>query len=224
MPDQNVPITIVNDPPDNLDLVEHGKDVARSSFSQLTGPDDDILPMLIWKGPYGLGMMPLLEMSDDAAKDNLATQMTTMLAISRATEAVQVTTNYMVKVPVVEGKAELGLMPSEHPDRIEGVGVMYMSQDNGDRMVHAEVSRSSAAPTLGDWEDGEELSGRMEGRFGNAVHLGLSLGKNMPPHIAEIVDEAWKKDEVTHLAETFHTVFEAYSKFTSALANATGDE
>ena len=76
-------------------LLDHAKNHARQAVAELKFPDDDILPVLIFHGPHGGNLMPL-PFHDDDAKDFYAGAMTATLVVARATEAVFLSTVWMV--------------------------------------------------------------------------------------------------------------------------------
>jgi len=226
MPDQKVPIYGQHAVPEGFDLLEHAKGHSRDAAEKLTEPNEDIMPVLMWIGPYGLGVMPLLDMSSDEAKDRLSHVMTTVLAISRATEAVQVTTSWAVlaKMPD-DGTFDRdnpldGVKPSQHRDRTEVVCLMHMTPDGQpDAMVHGKITRDDGKPpALGEWNDfgGEDAIERVGGRFGDAVHMGMDLVVGMPPQLVQIIDEGWELGKQEELIQRFHNVF---AQFTEVMDN-----
>lgn len=202
--------------PATYPILKHAMDHARSCAADLTEPEEDILPVLLWVGPYGMGIMPLLEMGDDDAKDAIAAMMTTVIATGRAAQAVLITTSWMVSAPRDEdGKPKKsamdamgGVMPSQHPDRIEAVTAMYASLAGTDSMSHAVLTRyPDKPPTMGEWEGIDEpMSAKIGGRFGDAIHMGMDLATQMPPEMIEILDAGWKQGEQNDLIERFHKV------------------
>lgn len=211
-----------------FDLLEHGLTHARECLEALTKPNDDILPVLMWLGPYGMGVMPLLDMTDEKHKDDLAEMMTTSLACSRATEAVMITTSWMVKAvdPGGDG-ALLNCMPSEHPDRVEAITAMYVTHEsNKDAMASAPVIRAPRTkPQLGEWSR-DMADMRVGGRFGDAIHMGMDFAANMPDELIAILDEGWRDGEQEDLIKRFHKVFRTFIKsmdaFKEGMAKAEG--
>jgi hypothetical protein len=205
-----------------FDLLKHGLEHSREAFATLVDPEDDILPVLMWLGPYGMGVMPMLQMEDDEAKDDLAEMMTTSLACSRATEALMITCSWMVKAQGEKGEKPttksamdiLGCQPSQHPDRVEVVTAMYMtSEKKRESMSSAVITRyPDKPPELGEWEtnmaDDDEFT--IGGRFGDAIHMGFNFVVGMPPPLIEILDEGWAAGEQKQLIERFHKVFRGF--------------
>jgi hypothetical protein len=196
-------------------LLDAAKAHVRKAFADLEGPDDDIMPHFLWLGPHGLGLMPLYMMSDDAAKDEIAAAMTASLAVSRATEAMLVSSSWVVAVDpaTVDDKLELQRMkhgfpkqrPSEHPDRMEMVALVHSTRA-GSRMTHALLTRyPDKPPTLGEWETGE-LSKLEAGRFDRAAALGLRFVREMPPEMIDIIEEGWADGQQEDLITRFMKV------------------
>jgi hypothetical protein len=190
------------------DLLKTAKFLARKSCEDLETPDDDIMPVMLWRGRYGDGMMPMVPMSDDRDKDRIASMMTTVLAVSRANIAATITTGWMVTVPDDgTGQPELNCMPSEHPDRVECVTIICVRRDDGDSMSSAKLTRHpDRAPDLAEWETVLRHL-EVDGRFGNAMHLGMHLSDGMPADLVEIIDEGWRQGRGEDLIRRFHRVF-----------------
>ena len=194
-----------------FDLLNHGLTHARECLESLKEPDDDILPVLMWIGPYGMGVMPLLDMTDDEAKDGLGEMMTTMLAVSRATEAVLITCSWMVMAKNKEEYDAMDVMPRDHPDRVEIISAMYAAAiPDTDSMSSGRITRHpDKPPELGEWKtDMGDM--RIGGRFGDAMHMGLDFAKDMPEELIEILDAGWELGEQEMLVERFHTVFQGF--------------
>jgi len=201
--------------PQEFDLLKHGLDHARECLESLKEPDDDILPVLMWIGPYGMGVMPMLDMADDDAKDALAEMMTTSLACSRATEALMITCSWMVTAKSKDGDPTiLNVMPSQHPDRVECITAMHMTGDKKhESMSSAVITRyPDKPPELGEWDtnlsDDDEF--QIGGRFGDAIHMGFTFVNGMPPPLVEILDEGWALGEQEQLIKRFHRVFHGF--------------
>jgi hypothetical protein len=214
------------DDPITYPLLDHALEHARSCHDDLTDPEEDILPVLLWVGPYGMGIMPMLEMGDGEQKDQLAAMMTSSLACSRAVQAVMITTSWMVAAPPPDSDEEkearkgkgfvdiMGCMPSEHPDRMECVTAMHATLEDGkDSMSHAVVTRyPDKPPTLGEWQGRTEtMQSKIGGRFGDAIHLGMKIATDMPPEMIEILDAGWRDGEQTDLISRFHKVMTGFT-------------
>lgn len=199
-----------NPVPTDFNMLEHAKTVSRSNVEDLTEPEEDPLPILMWVGPYGVGLFPLTSMVDEAAKDELATWMTTMIAVSRATEAVMTAASWTVNVPEAtpNNPNPTGIVPSEHPDRIETVTLMYVNATgDGDLMVRGDLTRyPDKPPTMSEWEECYS-NVRLGGRFGDAIHMGFDLCSGMPEELVSIIDAAWAKGDQEDLMKRFRTIF-----------------
>lgn len=225
MPDREGVILGSQGVPDDFDLLKHGMEMARDNVKDLTEPGEDILPVLMWLGPYGTGVMPLLDMSDDAAKDDLAAMMTTALAVSRAREAVQTTTSWAVQQQLDDNtrRGVVDVRPSEHPDRVECITLMYMKPEDGaDKMVRGDLTRyDDKPPTLGEWQiDDSGPMDRIAGRFGEAIHMGMDFAAEMPPELVQIIDEGWAEGRQGNLIERFHNVFVQFAAAMDAMQEA----
>jgi hypothetical protein len=214
--------------PPEFDLLAHGLSHARESLEGLEDPEEDIMPVLLFTGPYGMGVMPLLDMEDDAAKDALAEMMTTTLACSRADQALMITCSWMVHATKPKGdKSLLDVMPSEHPDRVEVITAMYMTAGEKTESITSAViiRHPDKPPELGPWDTtiagkGDDDSFKIGGRFGDAIHMGFNFVEGMPPPLIEILDEGWAAGEQEQLIERFHKVF---TGFLAAMDKFAGD-
>ena len=195
-------------------LLDAAKAFTRAAVAELEGPDDDIMPHFLWSGPHGLGLMPLYMMTDDDAKDRIAAAMTASLVVGRATEAMFVSTAWVVAVDrgsvddLEYQRLKRGYVkqrPVDHPDRVEMVALMETTHD-GTRMTHAVLTRyPDKPPTLSEWETGE-WSQLDSGRFGRATGLGLQFVRNMPPELIDIIEEGWAAGEQEDLIARFMKV------------------
>lgn len=195
-----------------VDLIEHAKSKSRECCEQLIGPDDDIMPIMLFLGPYGIGFMPLGDiMQGDDAKDEGALRMTASLTVSRAVEAVMVTTAYMANLAKDDERVHIetdtvDVPIREMPERTEAV-VLMCSNGERDSMIYAPITRyPDKPPTMGEWIDEAGDAGRMGGRFGKSINLGLKMSREMPSEMAEIVDEGWREGAADQLIERFIAV------------------
>jgi hypothetical protein len=204
------------------DLVEHAKTHSRECVEGLTDPDEDIMPVLLWWGPHGPGLMPMGDlMKGDVHKDRLAKWITATLAVSQATECVTVTTGYMAKVdrddPDVDVSRGTVTKPvRERPEAVEAVVLMCSDRRGQGGIVHAELTRyPDKPPTLGDWNDQRlEVGPKVGGRFGDAMNLGLQIAREMPPELVEIIEDGWKigPEAVQDLIERFVNVATGFNR------------
>jgi hypothetical protein len=198
----------------SFDLIEHAKSKSRECLEELTEPDEDIMPLMMFQGPHGLGFMPLGDIMEDAAtKDEGALWMTATLAVGRATEAVMITTAYMAhlekddaRVHEDGGTITVEVPICEMPERTEHIVLMCSATEGNGTLVSAPVTRyPDKPPTLGEWETSPQPD-KVGGRFGDAVNAGLRIAKEMPPEMAEIVDEGWKDGTSADLIQRFVNV------------------
>jgi hypothetical protein len=205
------------DMPDDTELLTDAKHHARQSVADLQYPDDDILPVMLFRGPYGFGLLPL-PFGDDEEKDHYAHGMTASLVIARAYEAVFISTIWMV---ITAGKP-LTKMPREHPDRVEAVMLTHLRVGHPDALYIAKLARRvNRAPDIGEWEDAaagigqlsqRDASPQFGGRFANAIHLAFDFIGKMPTELIGIIDEAWAAGEQADLIERFIKVHTAAIK------------
>lgn len=204
---------IEQEPPPGFSLIEHAKTVVRKEASELEGPDDDIPPMFLWLGAHGYGIMPIADlMKGDEEKDKLTVVMTAALVVGRATEAIHISTAWMAQVDTSTlSPEELERMkqgyanprPADRPDRIEAVVLTHITTDT-DSLVDARVTRhKDKPPELGEWETRSYETGSLGGRFGDAIHLGLSMVKELPPELIDIIKEGWEVDRQAELMNRF---------------------
>jgi hypothetical protein len=203
-----------------IELIEHAKSKSRECCEELEAPDADIMPLMLFTGPRGLGVMPLGQvMDDDDTKDEGSLWMTATLAVSLASEVVIVTTAWMVDIPFEEAEARgvdlktatMQTPVREQPDRTETIVLMCA---DGERavMVSAPLARyPDKPPTLGEWTEWPQPEA-MRGRFGNAIQLGLEIAREMPLELREIVQEGWKEGISGNLIEQFVKVARTFSR------------
>lgn len=194
------------------DLLDVARGLAGKSCQDLKTPDDDIMPVMLWQGPYGGGMMPMIPMSNEDDKDRLAEMIVTVLAVSRADSAVTITTSWTVEAlgtPDSDPLETLGCMPSEHPDRTERITIVCVQRNAGDSISSARLTRHpDRGPDLAQWDTVLQHL-EVDGRFGSAMHLGLELAEKMPPDLVEIIDEGWREGQGQDMIRRFHRVFAA---------------
>jgi hypothetical protein len=198
--------------PEEPDLLAHAQRVAAESVTELEDPDDDILPVFIWFGPHGVGLMPLVPMTDGRSKDQLAAAMTAALVVGRATQAVFSATSWVVEA--TRNPDETGfdpadpltrLMPSEHPDRKECLTIMHHKVDGGAVISQAILTRyPDRIPTLGEWRTTDQGDAKIGGgRFGEAINAGLEMARGMPQEMADIIEAGWAAGEQEELLQSF---------------------
>jgi hypothetical protein len=192
------------------DLLEYAKRNAVEDVSKLDNPEDDILPVFLWMGPYGGGLMPCIPMRSNQDKARIAACMTASLVVARATECVFTSTSWMVEME--RGPDETGpdvadplagMMPSEHPDRVEVITIMYFGK-NHTALAQAKLTRhQDRLPDVGPWNQWSAEVIKVGGRFGEAVDRGLRMVEEMPEQMVEILDEAWAAGEQEQMITRF---------------------
>lgn len=183
------------------ELMVVAKAASRKCMEELEGPDDDIIPMLVWRGPAGFGFMPLGELiAEGLDKDGAVPVIMGTIVAFQAEGAAMVMTGWMVWP--ADGEP-LDCSPSEHPAGLEVVTVMSMGADpKCDRMDSAPVIRyPDKPPGLAPWRQDGALQGRIMGRFGDAIHAGLDAVRVMPPEVAEELDRAQAGGRMSEVVE-----------------------
>jgi hypothetical protein len=193
-------------------LFQFAMDRAREDVTELKEPEEDIMPVFLWTGPHGTGLMPLLGMRDGAAKDRIAGAMMAAIVVSQAAEAAMITTSWMVKMnqhPDEHGAPTVwdGVMPSQHPDRVECITVLHADQRSCS-MGEAELTRyPHRPPDLGEWNVWSDEGMKMGGRFGEAMGHGLQMVQESPPAMVEIIENAWLDGQEQDLMQRFLKVW-----------------
>jgi hypothetical protein len=151
--------------------------------------ENDFMPFLTYNALDGThGYVGLATMGDQAEKDATGDYMAAILAANQATEAVFASASWMVKAQKGEAPDETTrVMPSEHPRRVECAFFMHHAPDKVS-LHSAEIFRKDNKVSLGEWEVMEfEGEARLGGRFGDAITMGMTLGKNLPPEALEYI-------------------------------------
>lgn len=171
------------------ELMEIARRHVESLVEDLKG-DEDFMPFLNILTHDRQIVYAALEMPEGEARDGVADVMMALCAIHRGTEAVFASTVWMVtrkadadgEWPDMEG-----IVPSQHPDRVETV---FLASISGARLkgttYSAPVIREDNTVRLGEWTDSEGVG--MTGRFGDAIIAGMKFGEKFPPEMCEYVD------------------------------------
>jgi len=171
------------------ELVEHARQFIERQVEELRG-EDDFMPFMTYTAHDGtVGFIGLAAMGEQAERDGLAASMTAVLTIYRATEALFATCAYMVRVQTREEMK--GLTPSQHPNREERVFMHHVDPEGVDRFHSAKIHRIKDRVALGAWETeyGEDTAMKdVGGRFGDAIHMGLTMGSQLPPEMIAFID------------------------------------
>lgn len=141
--------------------------MARKRF---TSPQDDWAPMLFFRSPAGVMHVVAVPMIE-GRKDDIAMAIAAMLKMNQATEAVLLTSAWMVARPAGTGSIE-NLRPSEHPDRREALVLTGVDEATAITRVAPINRHTDRPPTLEPLEDTAEGPG-IAGRFIDALRLGI---------------------------------------------------
>lgn len=173
-------------------LLEHAQRHVASMVADLEG-EQDFMPFMTIRDrdTGGVAYVGLMMPSGGDEKDGIADVMTALCAIHRTTEAVFVCTSWQVTCknsgdPEAQKYAQ-SLPPSQHPDRVEVVFAHEATPD-GDLYSSAQVIRQNNGVMIGEWSEGSR-SQNVGGRFGDAIHMGIRLGADLPPEVSSWIDE-----------------------------------
>lgn len=142
-------------------------DMARRRF---TSPDDDWAPMLFFRTPAGVMHVVAVPMIE-GHKDDIAAAIAVMLKMNKATEAVLLTSAWMVARPAGTTGVE-DLRPSQQPDRREVLVLSGVDQAVAVTQAAFIQRHPDQPPTLGELDDMAEGPG-IAGRFIDALRLGI---------------------------------------------------
>ena len=175
------------------ELVTQAKVAARNAVDSLTGPDDDIIPVVISNGRRGVDIMGVVMPADDSEKDALADTITARIAIAQATEAAMVTTAYI---------STLNPHTHEISGRQETVVLFYCNQ-NTQRAGTAKLTRhDNRPPDMSIWEEFGE-GATLGGRFAQCLTSGLAFANAVDSNMQEVLDEGWDAGREDDLVKMF---------------------
>lgn len=172
------------------ELMEIARRHVESLVEDLKG-DEDFMPFLnILTHDRQIVYAGLAMPDSGAPRDGVADVMMALCATHRAAEAVFASTVWMV-IRKADADGEWpdmeGIVPSEHPDRVETV---FLASISGARLkgttYSAPVIRENNTVRLGEWTDSEGVG--MTGRFGDAIIAGMKFGEMFPPEMCEYID------------------------------------
>lgn len=152
--------------PQTFDLMAMVEKGARDIGENLP-PDGDWAPMLFFRNDKRVEIAPV-EMED---KDKTALAIQIKLKIAQATEAVLVTSSWMVKREEKDIDWET-LRPSEQPDRQEVLVFTHVTQDNAELLMASIERHPDAHPGLGPLSEHHEGLA-LSGRFADALRRGI---------------------------------------------------
>jgi len=168
--------------------------------------EEDFAPFIIIKDHKGDARCVMLTMPDDPnEKDTVADTMTVFCGIYRATEAAFAAVGYQSRNAK---ESERLLRPSEDPNRVEVVILNVVNSDNS--VLHtADLIRENSLVAVSLWDAPD---GRAEGRFSDALQLGIGLGQAMPPDMTKFFDEELAKGREEEMIAMFRRAFETIKK------------
>jgi hypothetical protein len=177
----------------SLEVTVEGFRRSVAHIGRTLGPDDDWSPVLLLESREELRLVvPLHDLFHESlgslGKDLAAAVFPELVARADAWLAGFVATSWMVTGPKenvrigADGTTlEEGIPPSEHPDRVEVVGLFVASADTEQFHTAEIVRRAGRPPALRPWlfVGGEEMS--LGGRFGNALRVAFGREPFVPP-------------------------------------------
>lgn len=186
-------------------MIEEAQGHVERMVAELEG-DDDIMPFMTIRGrdEEGIVYVGLMMPEGGVEKNHIADTMMALCALNRAVAVVFGCTSWQVTCDPKDAeavkKAE-SVMPSQHPDRQEIVFLHHATAD-GDSYASTVLTRENNKVRLGGWSS-DPRGGRVGGRFGDAIHLGMKLGAEMPPEMCEWIDEQVADGNSQQLLATF---------------------
>lgn len=171
------PAVVPDDPADLDAFITAVREIVAARRRTLRGPDSDWLPMFAFSGPSGLTAViidPRLA-ADPDARDVLGVEMAALAGLNAATMCGYALTSWML----VGVTAKSGLLPSQHPDRMEAVSLTAGAAraDGGDpeiRLSYAQIARHAGRlPDLRPWVDLPKGAG--QGRIYESIMTALGV-------------------------------------------------
>jgi hypothetical protein len=158
-----------------MSLVLNARDHIERMVAKLEG-DADFKPFMTYTDADGeRGYIALVLPDVDAdMKADVADLMTAWLCVYRASEATFASVTWAVR----DDEKTPGVQPKDDPNRIELVMLIYVG-GAGDESHTARLFREGGKARLSEWEE-HRYKGEVGGRFGNAMHLGMAMGADMP--------------------------------------------
>ena len=151
--------------------------------------DEDFPPFFIIKDHQGTNRILAVEMPEGAdAKDKVANMLAALCALHRVTEAALGAVGWMVKVDKDDLGLVVGLPPSQDPRRVEVVMLTIASVEDDSLMYTADLIRENNLVGVGLWEP-SPAAADCQGRFVEAIELGISFGQMLPSEMTEFFDE-----------------------------------
>jgi hypothetical protein len=169
------------------DLADVARRHVESMVARLEG-ENDFRPFLTLNGAAAGHVYLSLDMPDrdhPKKKDDVGDVIAAVLAAYRASEAVFCSVTWAVFAKRDEKLGEVA--PSDDPRRVEMVFMLQVDLDKGDTFHNAEVIRRDGRVSLGTWEASSQQV-RASGRFGDAMHMGMTLGADMPEAMTSYID------------------------------------
>lgn len=181
------------------ELLDHARDHIERMVATLSG-DDDFMPFMVLNGAkdhlyVGLPM-------PDEGRDTIADVMVAILTVYRATEAVFASMAWSV---MAHKREEIKVAPSQHPDRQEIAFLVHVGP-GADACYTAPVIREAGKVGLGLWSGEADEDGALEnigGRFGDAMHMGIRMGSDLPIEMCAFIDEALERDDLDAVIAPF---------------------
>ena len=186
------------------ELIDHARRFIEHEVEGLRN-DADFMPFMTYTTHDDeVGFAGLAAMGEEDECDGLANSMTGILAVYRATEAVFASAAWMATMTAEERDTT---MPAEHPNRSEEAFILHVDPQGHDHFHSAAIHRIKGRVSLGAWKQDDDLVG-VGGRFAEALHIGIQLGKELPPEMIAFID-AHIEEDPQGLIQTFSKAFNA---------------
>lgn len=173
-------------------LIEDSQKHIENCMRELSG-DDDFMPFLALttgKGDRVFAALMLPAQADQ--REELCDSISALCLASRATEAVFASVCWMVMVETKEEALSDDLIPSEHPDRVEVITLSTVTAGGPGQIISANVIRENNMIGVGMWEVMDDAEA--QGRYIDAMRLGLGLASKVPAAFTGLIDGILKEE------------------------------
>lgn len=171
-----------------MTIVDFAKEFLDTQAIECNG-NDDPTPFLILTDHNGENVLVAMEMpGDQDKKDELADTFIALCIMHRASEVVFCSLIWMAAMK----PGDTYQAPSKSPNRVERAMLFHVTA-SGEATVHfAPVVREADSVIISGWKVDSSAIG--EGRFSDALVLGMRLANSIPPDIAALMDHLAVQD------------------------------
>lgn len=175
-------------------LTEHAQKHIERVMRELSG-DDDFMPFLTIRNDRDQVAYVGMDMpEEEEGKDVLANYITALCMVHRGVEVTFATVAWLVLCQQLPDVA-----PSQHPDRQEQVFVLTVDTTDQFQVHTATVVRDNDMVGVGLWSPMNATVA--EGRFADAIRMGMDLGQKLPPEMRDYIDSKEAEGELADLVE-----------------------